>query len=396
MDQIMEIIEQIWAIDLVRFIVFLLVAFIAAGIAKLLVTKVLKLIKVDKLFDKWGINDGPVGTSMNFVGRLVYLIVFLMFLPSALDALGLTSVSDPISGFVTSFVDYLPRIIAAVILVYVGIFVALIVGQIVKVLLGKTKIDALIEADDEEGKKVVLLSDIIVKIVMSVIILITIVQALTVLQIDAISGPALTIVDAIFGAIPSIILAAVVISVGLLVASIACGLLQNVLLAAGFDGIVAKVLPQLKVSATKIVVSIVKTLIIIFVVAQAVEVLNLAILTTVVTAVIGYLPLVIKSAVIAFVAFIGAGMIEGLILKSNPKMVTVAKIVKIAIYTLAAFMILSQLELAQNIVTIAFVVTLGAIAVAFALAFGLGGKDFAKKTLDKVDEKIEKLSDDNK
>ena len=396
MDQIMEIIEQIWAIDLVRFIVFLLAAFIAAGIAKLLVTKVLKLIKVDKLFDKWGINDGPVGTSMNFVGRLVYLIVFLMFLPSALDALGLTSVSDPISGFVTSFVDYLPRIIAAVILVYVGIFVALIVGQIVKVLLGKTKIDALIEADGEEGKKVVLLSDIIVKIVMSVIILITIVQALTVLQIDAISGPALTIVDAIFGAIPSIILAAVVISVGLLVASIACGLLQNVLLAAGFDGIVAKVLPQLKVSATKIVVSIVKTLIIIFVVAQAVEVLNLAILTTVVTAVIGYLPLVIKSAVIAFVAFIGAGMIEGLILKSNPKMVTVAKIVKIAIYTLAAFMILSQLELAQNIVTIAFVVTLGAIAVAFALAFGLGGKDFAKKTLDKVDEKIEKLSDDNK
>ena len=96
------------------------------------------------------------------------------------------------------------------------------------------------------------------------------------------------------------------------------------------------------------------------------------------------------------VTFIGAGMIEGLILKSNPKLTTVAKIVKIAIYTLAGFMILSQLELAQNIVTIAFVVTLGAIAVAFALAFGLGGKDFAKKTLDKVDDKIEKLGEDDK
>lgn len=396
MDKIMGIIEQIWAIDLVRFIVYLLIAFIAAGIAKLLVVGLLKLIKVDKLFDKWGINDGPIGTSMNFVGRLVYLIVFLMFLPSALGALGLISVSDPISNFVSSFVEYLPRIIAAVILVYVGIFVAIIVGQITKVLLGKTKVDALIPTDDEEGKRVVLLSDVIVKIVMSVIILITIVQALTVLRIDAISGPALMIVESIFGAIPSIILAAVVISVGLLVTSIACGLLQNVLLAAGFDGIVAKVLPQLKASATKIVVAIVRTLIIIFVVAQGVEVLNLAILTTVVAAVIGYLPLVIKAAVIAFVAFVGAGMIEGLILKSNPKMVTVAKIVKIAIYTLAGFMILSQLELAQNIVTIAFVVTLGAIAVAFALAFGLGGKDFAKKTLDKVDDKIEKLGEDDK
>ena len=75
--------------------------------------------------------------------------------------------------------------------------------------------------------------------------------------------------------------------------------------------------------------------------------------------------------------------------------ILVGQIVKIAIYTLAGFMILFQLELAQNIVTIAFVVTLGAIAVAFALAFDLGGKDFAKKTLDKVDEKIEKM-DDNK
>lgn len=395
MEKVMEINGQIWAIDLVRFIVYLLVAFIAAGIAKWLVTKLLKLVKLDKLFDKWGINDGPVGTSMNFIGRLVYLIVFLMFLPSALDALGLTSVSDPISGFVSSFIEYLPRIIAAVILVYVGIFVAMIIGQITKVLLGKTKIDALIQADDEEGKKVVLLSDVIVKIVMAVIVLITVVQALTVLQIDAISGPALTIVEAIFGAIPSIILAAVVISCGLLVASIACGLLYNLLLAVGFDGIVAKVLPQLKVSATKVVVGIVKTLIIIFVVAQGIEVLNLAILTTIVTAIVGYLPLVVKAAVIAFVAFVGASMLENVIIKSNPKMVAVAKIVKVAIYTLAGFMILSQLELAQNIVTIAFVVALGAIAVAFALAFGLGGKDFAKKTLDKVDDKIEKLGSGN-
>ena len=53
-------------------------------------------------------------------------------------------------------------------------------------------------------------------------------------------------------------------------------------------------------------------------------------------------------------------------------------------------MILSQLEIASVIVNTAFIVTLSAIAVSFALAFGLGGKEFAKKTLDKVDEKLEK------
>ncbi len=393
-DKFMGVVESIWAIDLVRFIVYLLLAFVFAAIAKFVAVKLLKLIKLDKLLDKWGVNEGYVGTSLSLVGKLVYIIVFLLFLPSALNALGLHEVSGPISGMVSQFVDYLPNIVAAGILIYVGIFIALIIGQIVAVLLRKTKLDSLLKRKDEE-KATVLLSDIIVKIVMAIIILITIVQALTVLNIDAVSGPALGIISQIFGAIPSIILAAVVISCGILVAGIACGLLNNVLLAVNFDSIVEKVLPQLKVSATKIVVNVVRSLIILFVVAQGIEVLGLTIFTTIVSAVVAYLPLVIKSAVIAFVAFVGASMLEGALLKDGSKNAGIAKVVKIGVYVLAGFMILSQLELASVIVNTAFVVTLGAVAIAFALAFGLGGRDFAKKTLDKVDEKIDNKDEKN-
>lgn len=393
MEKVMQIIRDIWAISLVQFVVYLLIAFVAAWLAKVIVTKLLKLVKLDKVLDKWGVNEGVVGTSMKFVGKLVYIIVFLLFLPSALNALGLEEASQPITGLVSTFINYLPNIIAAGILVYVGVFVAIIIGQIIKVLLAKTKIDSFVKRQDEE-KNVVLLSDVIVKVIMSVIILVTLVQALTVLNISAISGPALGIVSAIFSAIPSIILAAVVIACGLLVTNIACGLLSNVLISVDFDGIVKKVLPTLKASATKIVVNIVRTLVIIFVVAQGVEVLGLAILSTIVFAVVAYLPLVIKSAVIAFVAFIGASMLEGVIIKNNEKATCLAKIVKVAIYVLAGFMILSQLDIAATIVNTAFVVTLSAVAVAFALAFGLGGKDFAKKTLDKVDEKIENKKDE--
>lgn len=393
MEKVMQIIRDIWAISLVQFVVYLLIAFVAAWLAKVIVTKLLKLVKLDRVLDKWGVNEGVVGTSMNFVGKLVYIIVFLLFLPSALNALGLEEASQPITGLVSTFINYLPNIIAAAILVYVGVFVAIIIGQIIKVLLAKTKIDSFVKRQDEE-KNVVLLSDVIVKVIMSVIILVTLVQALTVLNISAISGPALGIVSAIFSAIPSIILAAVVIACGLLVTNIACGLLSNVLISVGFDGIVKKVLPTLKASATKIVVNIVRTLVIIFVVAQGVEVLGLTILSAIVFAVVAYLPLVIKSAVIAFVAFIGASMLEGVIIKNNEKATCLAKIVKVAIYVLAGFMILSQLDIAATIVNTAFVVTLSAVAVAFALAFGLGGKDFAKKTLDKVDEKIETKKDE--
>lgn len=393
MDAFIEVIENIWAIDLVRFIVYLALAFVAAGLSSWLVTKLLKLIKLDKKFDKWGINEGQLGTSMKFVGKLVYLIVFLLFLPNALEAIGVTSVSGPINGFVTAFIDYLPNIIAAVILVYVGILVAQILGQIVSVLLKKTKIDSLIKRVDNEDKKIVLLSDVLVRILMGVIILVTVVAALGVLDIKAISEPAIGIVNSIFGAIPSIILAVVVVTVGIFVASLACGLLYNVLIATNFDNVVKKVLPQLKVSATKIVVNTVKTVIVIFIAAQGIEALNLSILTMIVTEIVAYLPLVVKAAVILLVAFIGANMLEAVIVKANANAAKLAKIVKVGIFTLAGFMILSQLDIASTIVNVAFIVTISAIAVSFALAFGLGGKDFAKKTLDRVDDKIEKGCD---
>lgn len=390
----MEIIRDIWAIDIVRFVIYLILAFVVAGIAKFIVTRLLRLVRLDRLLDKWGVNEGQVGTSTSLVGKLVYVLVFLLFLPSALGALGLHEVSQPLTGMVSQFVSYIPNIVAAGIIIYVGIFVAVIIGQIISALLRRTKIDDLIKRKDEE-KSVVLLSDIIVKIVSAVIILVTVVQALTVLNIRAISEPALGIINTIFGAIPSIILAAVVISGGLLVTSIACGLLNNVLIAVNFDGIVKKIIPQMKNSSTKTVVNIVRALIILFVVAQGVEVLGLTIFTTIVTAIVAYLPMVFKSAVIALAAFVGASMVEGLINKNSEKMAGLAKIVKVAIYVVAGFMILSQLELASTIVNIAFIATLAALAVAFALAFGLGGRDFAKKTLDKVDEKMENNNTQN-
>ena len=388
-DTILGYIEDVWAIGFVRFLVYLALSFLAAGISGWLVTKLLKLVKLDKKFDKWGINEGVLGTSMSFIGKLVYLIVFLLFLPNALEAIGITSVSSPISGFVTTFIDYLPNIIAALILLYVGILVAQILGQIVSVLLKKTKIDSLIRRVDKEDKKIVLISDVLVRILMGVIILISIVSALGVLDIESISAPATAIIDSIFGAIPSIILAVVIVAVGIFVADLACTLLYNVLLAVNFDGVVKNVLPQLKASATKIVVNLVRTLIIVFVAAQGIEALGLSFLTMIVAAIVSYLPLVVKAAIILLVAFIGANMLEAVIVKANAKAANLAKIVKVGIFTLAGFMILSQLEIASTIVNIAFIVTISAVAVSFALAFGLGGKDFAKKTLDRVDSKIE-------
>src|SRR3954462_11574630 len=49
---------------------------------------------------------------------------------------------------------------------------------------------------------------------------------------------------------------------------------------------------------------------------------------------------------------------------------------------IAMFMILDQLKIAETIVTIAFAATMGALALGLALAFGLGGRDVARRMLE--------------
>ena len=53
-------------------------------------------------------------------------------------------------------------------------------------------------------------------------------------------------------------------------------------------------------------------------------------------------------------------------------------------------MALDQLGVAHSIVNAAFILILGGLALAFGLAFGLGGKDFAAKYLGKLDDKLDK------
>ena len=65
----------------------------------------------------------------------------------------------------------------------------------------------------------------------------------------------------------------------------------------------------------------------------------------------------------------------------------VATAVPILVMTIATFMILDQLQIAENIVTITYAGLIFAIALGSALAFGLGGRDVARELLEGAYEK---------
>jgi len=391
MEQLIDTIERIWEMPFVKALVYLIVAFVLAFVASFLVKKLFKLFKLDLRLAKWGINDGRDGAALSLIGKLVFLIVFLLFIPAVLSALGLDSVTEPITDFVSAFVKYIPNIIAALILVFLGIFIGQIVGQLLSALLAKTKIDSLTdrlkskdENVDTEVENKLKLSVILGKAVYALIVLLSLVQAFTVLEIDAISAPAISVINAVFGAIPNILLAAVIITGGVIISNLVGALIQNLLKTVNLDKYASKMLPSNEniFSFERLIVSTVRGIIILFAITQAVEELGFVILTEIMAVIIGYLPMIIKAVIIAIIAYLGAGFASKTL--GGEKSRTVSMLAKVIIYTVAAFMIFSQLGFAVTIVNLAFIIILGALGIAFAIAFGIGGRDFAKRTLEKM------------
>jgi hypothetical protein len=95
---------------------------------------------------------------------------------------------------------------------------------------------------------------------------------------------------------------------------------------------------------------------------------------------VSYIPSVIAAIVIVIVGIVLGGFVGGLILASAGGLhggPTLARVGRIGIIVIAVFMALQELGIATDIVTTAFAILFGAVALALALSFGLGNRDLA-------------------
>jgi hypothetical protein len=95
---------------------------------------------------------------------------------------------------------------------------------------------------------------------------------------------------------------------------------------------------------------------------------------------LAFIPTLIAAIVIVILGMIVGEFVRGLILASAGNVAgvpTLAKLAKGAVVGIAIFMALQQVGVAEEIVTAAFTLTLGAIGLAVGLAFGLGNRDLA-------------------
>jgi len=372
-------------------ILLLVVAFIAAKIVKSIVTKLLKAINAERFLGKLGVKDTVTNSSIDFVAKLAYFVTFILFLPGVLDKLGMYSVSAPITGMVNSFLGFIPKLVAAGIIIAVGMFIANIVKDLLTAVLRAVKVDALQEKAGIEASETTSFSSIIASVVYGVIVLVVITSALDQLGIAAISGPANAVVARIFAMIPDVLGAIVIIAIGVVIAKLVSKLLESLLAGVGADSLVEKLTgnTEKKIALSKILSAVVKYVLVVIFLVQGINVLDLPVLTGIGTAVIAYLPAAISAVIILAVGLFAANTAEAALVKKFPNAKASAMIAKVAIYVLVAFLCLSQLGVATAIVETTFILIMAALCVAFAVAFGIGGRTFAANTLDRLEKKID-------
>ena len=116
----------------------------------------------------------------------------------------------------------------------------------------------------------------------------------------------------------------------------------------------------------------------------AVSQLGIAALTDFVGSIAAYLPNVVAAILIFVVAGVIAAAVGGLVARTmgdTPTGKVVGSVVPVLVMAIATFMILNQLQIATEIVTITYAALIGGVFLAMALAFGLGGRSVAERML---------------
>ncbi|MCH8518339.1 mechanosensitive ion channel [Candidatus Gracilibacteria bacterium] len=319
------------------------------------------------------------GTSKS-ISQAVGGLVILFFLPSILAGLGLREISAPIEGLIGQVTGYIPHIISAALILGVGIFVARLVRQIVESVLIASKVDSVAE---KIGLGHTSLSKLGGTLIYIVILVPLIISALDRLQIESISRPANDMLSTLMNALPGVIAAFILISVSYVIAQFITKLVKEFLQNAGFNTLLEKVNISLPDSMTlsDIVSKILFAVIMILALVEAGNMMNLTIFSEMLATFIAFGSSILGGFITIFVGLIIANFASKAMSINSPK---AAQFVKIVIIILASAIGLEQMGIANNIITMAFTLGLGAIAVAFALAVGLGSKDVAAKHIEKL------------
>ncbi|HWQ88606.1 MAG TPA: mechanosensitive ion channel, partial [Desulfitobacteriaceae bacterium] len=325
------------------------------------------------------------------IAELLYWLVFILFLPAILSALSLNGLLLPIQNMVNIVLGFIPNLFAAAVVLLIGWFVAKLCKNIFTNFLKALKVDNFGQKSGltvEDGNKS--LSEILGMVIYIIILIPVIISALNILGLEGIAKPATDMLSEIFIFAPVLVSAFFIVAFAYFIGKMIGELTTSLLSKIGFDRVLSLIgFSESKINLSQLAGKLVVILIVLVASLEAANILGFSKLSDLVEQFI-----ILAGNVLVGVIIVGAGLyianlVADLIKKSGTKNAGIlAMVARTGILVLTIAMGLSQMGLASNIITWAFIFLAGSLAVSFAIAFGFGGRDLAAKKLAELDDKM--------
>ncbi|WP_087547027.1 mechanosensitive ion channel [Acinetobacter sp. WCHA39] len=380
--RVLAYIPNLFAAVAVGFIGWIVARLVRAGL-----TNVLSRTELDeKLSSEVGVN----ALSSN-IAEIFYWLVLLLFLPIVLSILGLTGLLIPVQNMVNEAIAYLPNLFIAGVILFVGYILAKIVRGIVEGLGNSLGLQT--QAEKVGLFKNSNISKFLGSFVFAIIVITALIVAFEALGIQAISQPATAMLNEIMYAIPQIIAAGLILIVAYIVSRFVGRLVAELISGAGIDEIPMKLDLQRFLGQTRIsdlIGYLIVFFTMLFAISEAANRLGLEQVSVLIAMFIQFGANILLGAVILVIGFWLANVVANVVQRGEYNSSRwLANLVRILIMGLVIAMGLKAMGIADSIVNLAFGLTLGSVAVAFALAFGLGGRQPAERLLTDLLDKAE-------
>jgi hypothetical protein len=389
------------------------VAWLVATAVKMLILKVSQSFGLDRKLQVDTSNRNAMLPSAT-IANLSFWLILLFFLSPILEAIGLSSSLAPVQNLTTDIISAVPKIFKAAIIGLVSWFIAKIVRDIVinvAVAAGSERLATKLGFNRPATPRTTTtgqavsttsrtssnqsLAGILGTIVYVLILVPGVISALQALDIPAISGPAVTMLNEVMLMLPRILTAGALIGLSYFVGRFLSELVTNTLSGLGFNNIIrtlglTSLVDEAAPNQTRIqaktpseivgIVTLVGTMLI--AVVSAMDILKIPALTNITQSVLVIAGQILTGLVVVAIGLFLANLAYRLINAAGNRQANIlAQAARIVIIVLVSAMGLQRMGIAPDIVNLAFGLSLGAIAIASAIAFGLGGRDVAGEQL---------------
>ena len=375
LNDILGFLPRLLAGSVLALVAWLLASLVRAGVRKALAAAPLN----EKLTAQAGM--APMGQS---VGNVLFWLVILLFVPAVLAALQLHGLLEPTQSMLSKTLEMAPNVFGAALIAIVGWLVAKIMRGLVSNLAASSGVDKLNQqvGMDESVK----FSSLAGTLVYILILVPSLIAALDALKIDAISKPATSMLNQLLSAVPNIIVAAVILLVTWYLVRFAADLIRKLLENAGIDAWPAK-LGMGGVLAGALRPSQLAGVLLVFfgmllAVVEAANQLGFEEVGGLVTTFLRFGGDILLGGAILVIGFWLSNVAHAALSQASEGQSALANVARIVILGLVIAMGLRAMGIANEIVQLAFGLTLGAVAVAIALSFGLGGREAAGKLME--------------